>query len=51
MSVLRIIQFADVIMIGIADAAIIGAGAVECQKAMRISCAQRLVPLCFIAAR
>jgi len=33
MSVLKKMQFADVMMIGIADAAIIGAGAVDCQNA------------------
>jgi hypothetical protein len=51
MSVLKKMQFADVMMIGIADAAIIGAGAVECQNATRISCAKRPVPPCFTAAR
>ncbi|HQS81679.1 MAG TPA: hypothetical protein PKV42_04380 [Thiobacillus sp.] len=33
MSVLKKMQFADVKMIGVADAAIIGAGAVDCQNA------------------
>jgi uncharacterized membrane protein len=51
MSVLKKMQFADVTMIGNADAAIIGAGAVECQNATRISCAQRPVSPCFTAAR
>ncbi|WP_269083887.1 hypothetical protein [Thiobacillus denitrificans] len=40
MSVLKKIQFADVMMIGIADAAIIGAGAADCQNACA-SCACR----------
>jgi hypothetical protein len=51
MSVLKKMQFADVTMIGIADAAIIGAGTVECQNAMCISCAWRPVSPCFTAAR
>jgi hypothetical protein len=40
MSVLKKIQFADAPMIGMADLAIIGAGAVECQKPFRITDAQ-----------
>jgi uncharacterized membrane protein len=43
MSVLKKIQFADVTMIGIADAAIIGAGAVECQNSRAFACAKRPV--------
>ncbi|MHB1215112.1 MAG: hypothetical protein ACYCY9_09015 [Thiobacillus sp.] len=36
MSVLKKMQFADVMVIGIADAAIIGAGAADCQNAVRV---------------
>jgi hypothetical protein len=49
MSVLRKIQFADAMMIGNADAAIIGAGTAECQKPVRITNATRIPP-CSIAA-
>jgi uncharacterized membrane protein len=40
MSVLKNMQFADERMIGVADAAIIGAGTVDCQNA-GASCAGR----------
>jgi hypothetical protein len=50
MSVLKKIQFADALTIGMADWAIIGAGAVECQKPVRITNPPRIAP-CSIAAR
>jgi hypothetical protein len=50
MSVLKKIQFADAPKIGVADWAIIGAGAVECQKSAREPNACWIFP-CSIAAR
>jgi hypothetical protein len=50
MSVLKKIQFADAMIIGIADAAIIGAGAEECQKSVRVQAAFQVSP-CSIVVR
>jgi hypothetical protein len=50
MSVLKKIQFADAMMIGIADAVIIGAGTAECQKSVCVPADLRGFP-CSIAAR
>jgi hypothetical protein len=51
MSVLEKIQFAAAPKIGVADSAIIGAGATDCQNLAHALYARSLMPPCFIVAR